>query len=74
MYDIIFCPLCLSRGENTEDSQDHLLECKILSKPRKFEEITVLLEQKFKLRENLLKTNIRKPCEPLKVFCYTYDV
>ena len=38
--------------------------------PRKFE-ITVLLEQKFKLRENLLKANTGKPGEPLKVFCYT---
>ena len=35
--------------------------------PRKFKEITVLLEQKFKLREKFIKN---KPCEPLKVFCY----
>ena len=77
MYDNIFCPLCLSRGENIEDSQDHLIECKILSnekdidtgteymniyseEPRKFEEITVLLEQKFKQREKLIKTNVGK--------------
>ena len=32
--------------------------------PRKFEEITVLLEQKYKLRGKLLRTHSRKPCEP----------
>ena len=84
MYDNIFCPLCISSGENIDDSQDHLLKCKILrndkeidigteymniysEEPRKFKEITVLLEQKFKLREKIIKN---KPCEPLKVFCY----
>ena len=84
MYDNIFCPLCISSGENFEDSPDHLLKCKILcndkdidtgteymniysEEPRKFEEITVLLEQKFKLREKIIKN---KPSEPSKVFCY----
>ena len=40
----------------------------------KFKEITVLLEQKYKLRERLLRTDRSKPCEPLKVFCYTNNV
>ena len=38
----------------------------------RYERIVVLLEQKLKLREKLLRNkNLRKPGEPSKVFCDT---
>ena len=40
--------------------------------PDKYERITVLLEQKLKLREKLLRNNnLKNPGEPSKVFCDT---
>ena len=40
--------------------------------PARYEKITVLLEQKLKLRDKLLRNNnLRNPGEPSKVFCDT---
>ena len=43
--------------------------------PDRYEKISVLLEQKLKLREKLLiNNNLRNPGEPSKVFCDTYSI
>ena len=43
--------------------------------PSKYEPITIILEQKIKLREKLLRNKTSLPGEPSKVFCYTkYDI
>ena len=82
MHESILCQLCLQNNINSEDTQQHLLDCKTLinygdisnnteysdifhEEPVKYENITLLLEQKLILRERLLRNIVQKiPVEP----------
>ena len=82
MHESILCQLCLQNNINSEDTQQHLLDCTTLinygdisnnteysdifhEEPVKYENITLLLEQKLTLRERLLRNIVQKiPGEP----------
>ena len=82
MHESILCQLCLQNNINSEDTQQHLLDCTTLinngdisnnteysdifhEEPVKYENITLLLEQKLILRERSLRNIVQNiPGEP----------
>ena len=81
MYDNVFCSLCFQPGYESEDSQEHLLQCISLCNsgdidtgtqytdifsetPEKFEKITLILEQKLRLRDKMILITQRHQMNP----------
>ena len=61
---LLFCTYLSQKGDIDRGTEYSDIYCE---EPNRYESITVLLEEKLKLRDKLLRT----PGEPSKVFCDT---